>query len=101
MGCEYYAGKTAVLTGAASGMSLCTAKTLVAAGANVVMCDVNAEGLEKAAAEVSSIGGGKVYSLVSDVRKYADAERAAALAIFVARAVFFRRDQVRDEPAAS
>ncbi len=81
MSCEYYAGKTAVLTGAASGMSLCTARTLVAAGANVVMCDVNAEGLEKAAAEVASVGGGKVYHLVTDVRKYADAERAAALAV--------------------
>ena len=32
-----YKGKTAVITGAASGMGLCTSKTLAHAGANVVM----------------------------------------------------------------
>jgi len=36
-----YAGKTAVITGAASGMGLCTSKTLAAAGATVVMVDID------------------------------------------------------------
>jgi len=78
---ETYAGKTAVITGAASGMGLCTAKTLAAAGATVVMCDINAEGVRKAADEINALGKGKAYAVEADVRKYADAERSAALAI--------------------
>ena len=78
---DYYAGKTAVITGAASGMGLLTAKTLAAAGGNVVMCDFNEEGVKKAADEINALGKGKAYAVVADVRKFADAERAAALAI--------------------
>lgn len=59
-----YKGKTAVITGAASGMGLCTSKTLAAAGANVVMCDINAEGVEKAAAEINALGRGNAYAVV-------------------------------------
>lgn len=76
-----YKDKTAVITGAASGMGLCTSKTLAAAGATVFMCDINAEGVEKAAAEINALGKGKAYAVVADVRKYEDAERSAALAI--------------------
>ena len=54
-----YDGKTAVITGAASGMGLCTSKTLAAAGANVFMCDINAEGVENAAAEINALGKGR------------------------------------------
>ena len=78
---DYYAGKTAVITGAASGMGLLTSKTLAAAGGNVVMCDFNEEGVKKAADEINALGKGKAYAVVADVRKFADAERAAALAI--------------------
>jgi len=77
----FYAGKTAVITGAASGMGLCTSRTLAAAGANVAMCDFNAEGVRKAADEINALGKGRAYSVVADVRKYEDAERAAALAV--------------------
>ena len=76
-----YNGKTAVITGAASGMGLCTSKTLAAAGANVFMCDINAEGVKKAADEINALGKGKAYAVVADVRNFADAERAAALAV--------------------
>ena len=76
-----YKGKTAVITGAASGMGLCTSKTLAAAGANVVMCDINAEGVTRAAGEINALGAGKAYAVAADVRKYEDAERSAALAI--------------------
>ena len=51
-----FAGRTAVITGAASGMGLCTARTLAEAGATVFMCDINGEGVEKAAAEINSWG---------------------------------------------
>ena len=76
-----YKDKTAVITGAASGMGLCTAKTLAAAGATVFMCDINDEGVRKAADEINALGKGKAYAVVADVRKFEDAERSAALAV--------------------
>ncbi len=78
---ETFRGQTAVITGAASGMGLCTSKTLAAAGANVFMCDINGEGVEKAAAEINALGRGRAYAVVADVRKFEDAERSAALAV--------------------
>ena len=77
---EGFAGKVAVLTGAASGMGLRTAERLAKAGAKVVMCDINAEALETAAAAIRAAGGA-VETCVTDVRKFADAEKAAALAL--------------------
>lgn len=74
-------GKTAVITGAASGMGLLTSRELVRLGATVVMCDVDGAALEKAVDVVANGGRGKVLPLVVDVRRYADAERAAALAL--------------------
>ena len=76
-----FAGKTAAITGAASGMGLCTSRTLAEAGATVVMCDINGEGVRKAADEINSWGKGKAYAVEMDVRKFADCERSAALAI--------------------
>ena len=74
-------GKTAVITGAGSGMGLLTSKELARTGAAVVMCDINGEALAKAADEVNAAGGGTAIPLVVDVRMFADAERAAALAL--------------------
>ena len=75
-----FAGKVAVLTGAASGMGLRTAQRLANAGAKVVMCDINGAALEKSAEEIRAAGG-MVETCVTDVRKFADAEKAAALAL--------------------
>ena len=76
-----FSGKTAVITGAASGMGLCTSKTLAQEGCNVFMCDINEKGVKKAADEINALGKGKAYAVVADVRKFADAERSAALAM--------------------
>ena len=77
-----FAGKTAVISGAASGMGLCSSKTLVAAGANVFMCDINGDGVRKAADEINAGGApGKAYAVEMDVRKFGDCESSAALAI--------------------
>ena len=73
-----FKGRTVVITGAASGMGLFASQELCAAGANVVMCDVNAEALAARVAEVNSAGGGRAVACVTDVRKFADAEKAAA-----------------------
>jgi 3-oxoacyl-[acyl-carrier protein] reductase len=76
-----YCGKVAIVTGAASGMGLSFSRKMCAAGGAVVMCDVNAEALEAAAAEISSAGPGRAYACPADVRSFADAEKAAALAL--------------------
>ena len=76
-----FAGKTAVISGAASGMGLCTSRTLAEAGATVFMCDINGEGVRKAADEINAWGKGKAYAVEMDVRKFADCERSAAEAI--------------------
>ena len=76
-----FAGKSAVITGAASGMGLCTSRTLAEAGATVFMVDINEEGVKKAADEINAWGKGKAYAVVADVRKFDDAERSAAFAM--------------------
>jgi len=73
-----YKGRTAVITGAASGMGLCASRELCAAGANVVMCDVNAEELETCVAEINAVGVGRAIACAGDVRRFADAEKAAS-----------------------
>lgn len=72
-----FRGKVAVVTGAASGMGLKTSEELAARGASVVMCDVNAEALSRAAADLVARGG-RAVACPGDVRRFADAERAAA-----------------------
>ena len=76
-----FAGKTAVISGAASGMGLCTSRTLAEAGTTVFMCDINGDGVRKAAEEINAWDKGKAYAVEMDVRKFGDCERSAALAI--------------------
>jgi NAD(P)-dependent dehydrogenase (short-subunit alcohol dehydrogenase family) len=61
-----FAGTTAVVTGAASGIGLALTKALLAVDARVVMADVEAAALEAAAAAVA--GTGDVLPAVLDVR---------------------------------
>ena len=67
-------GKVAVITGAASGMGLYSAKEFVRLGAKVVMCDVNEVALAEAAAEI----GESAFPVCGDVRNYDYAEAVAA-----------------------
>ena len=77
---DCYNGRTAVITGAGSGMGLLASQELAKAGANVVMCDINAEAVDGFAKEIREAGG-KATAVVADVRKFADAERAAETAV--------------------
>lgn len=52
-----FANKTAILTGAASGMGLLSAQKPAESGASVVLCDVNAERVEAAAEGIRKNGG--------------------------------------------
>ena len=67
-------GKVAVITGAASGMGLYSAKEFVRLGAKVIMCDVNDVALAQAAAEI----GDAAIPVCGDVRECAYAETVAA-----------------------
>lgn len=77
-----YKGRTAVLTGAASGMGLLASQLLVRAGANVVMCDIDEKALNRAVRALNAEGNpGRAFACTGDVRRYSDAEKAAALAV--------------------
>src|SRR6188474_1180940 len=54
-------GKTAVVTGATGAFGALAAKVMCGAGANVVICANNANGLKKLSAECEALGGGKVH----------------------------------------
>ena len=69
-------GHTAVITGAASGFGLECSRIAAARGRNVVMADVQADALERAAAEISALGV-QVLAQRVDVAK---AEQVDALA---------------------
>jgi NAD(P)-dependent dehydrogenase (short-subunit alcohol dehydrogenase family) len=74
-------GRTAVITGAASGIGLASAKALAGLGLNVVMADVHADGLAEARAEVAAISApAKVASAATDVAKFADIQALAKTA---------------------
>lgn len=73
---QSFAGRTAVVTGAASGMGLAMARRFAAEGMNVVMADVEAAALEAAATSITP-SGGKLLAVPTDVSVAADVERLA------------------------
>ena len=76
---DRFAGRTAVITGGASGLGRAVAKRLVAEGGKVALWDVNADALAEAAAEV---GAAHVAALdVADAAAVAKAAAASAEAL--------------------
>ena len=65
-----FTGKTAISTGAASGMGLLFAQNFANLGGNVVLCDVNEQVLNEKVAEINDNGKGKAIGVVCDVRDY-------------------------------
>lgn len=64
-----FSGKTAIVTGAASGMGLCASQMLSAEGTAVYMADINEERLNAEARAITDAGG-KAVACVCDVRDY-------------------------------
>lgn len=65
-----FQNKTAIITGAASGMGLYFSKSWVAEGGNVVMSDISAAALEQAAEELNLMRAGCAIGVLCDVRDY-------------------------------
>jgi len=65
-----FAGQVALVTGAASGMGLATARAFANAGAAVTLADVSEAALQQAVDEITSAGG-KAISVVCDVTEEA------------------------------
>jgi len=70
---DRYRGKSAIVTGAASGIGRATALLLAAEGARVVLCDVS-EAVETTRKEIAEAGG-TAHSIVADVTVQEDVER--------------------------
>lgn len=73
--------KTAISTGAASGMGLLFAQNFAALGGNVVMCDVNKEALDEKVAQINEKGVGKAIGAICDVRDYSQVCNARDTAV--------------------
>ena len=70
--------KWVLVTGAASGIGLSTARAFAKRGANIVLADVNEAALAKAVAEMSKLGG-EYVPLQCDVSSEVSVTKGAAL----------------------
>ena len=71
------AGRTAVITGGASGIGLAAAKRYAGLGMKVVIADLRQEALEAAAKEIAAVPGspGEVLTVACDVSRRDDVEK--------------------------
>lgn len=79
-----FQGKTAIVTGAASGMGLLFSQNFTALGGNAVMCDVNEEALKNLVEKINGENSGKAIGVCCDVRNYSQvcAARDKAVEVF-------------------
>jgi NAD(P)-dependent dehydrogenase (short-subunit alcohol dehydrogenase family) len=77
---ELAAGKVAVVTGAGSGIGRALAERFARSGLHVVLADVQADALEKAAVDVASLGV-DTLAVPTDVSVEADVQALAAAAV--------------------
>jgi len=75
-----FSGKTAIVTGAASGIGAAIARELAQRGAMVILCDLDEGGMAKVAAEIAAAGG-KAHSIRTDTGDAAQVEAMVAFAV--------------------
>jgi NAD(P)-dependent dehydrogenase (short-subunit alcohol dehydrogenase family) len=75
-----FAGRVAVVTGAASGIGRALAERFAGEGMHVVLADVEADALEAAARELA-VSGASTLAVRTDVSKAADVEALARVAV--------------------
>ncbi|NLC43933.1 MAG: SDR family oxidoreductase [Clostridiales bacterium] len=76
-----FTNKTAVSTGAASGMGLLFSQNFAKLGGNVAMCDVNEQALSKCVDEINAKGHGRAIGITCDVRDYEQVCKARDIAV--------------------
>jgi NAD(P)-dependent dehydrogenase (short-subunit alcohol dehydrogenase family) len=76
-----FAEKVAIVTGAASGIGLATARRLGSEGARVVLADLNGEKLEGAARDVQAAGAPAAWGVRCDVSSEREVEAAVVTAV--------------------
>ncbi len=75
-----FKNKTAIASGAASGMGLLFSKEWATEGGNIVMCDVNTEKLKICVDEINALNKGKAIGVACDVRDYEQIKNACKTA---------------------
>lgn len=99
-------GKAVVVFGGASGIGRCAAIGFAAAGASVVVADLDRDGAENSAQAICAAGGAAA-SIVTDVARYTDVAAAVELSVsrydrvdvvFNCAGVFVRRPLLEHEP---
>ena len=75
-----FKNKTAISSGAASGMGLLFSQCFAQKGGNVVLCDVNQKILNEKVAEINTAGG-KAIGVICDVRDYSQVCNARDIAL--------------------
>jgi NAD(P)-dependent dehydrogenase (short-subunit alcohol dehydrogenase family) len=77
---DRFAGKSVLVTGAASGIGLAAARAFAAEGARLVLADLNGAGAETAAASIRAAGGEAIAAAL-DVADFEQCAAAVALAV--------------------
>ena len=71
-----FENKTAIVSGAASGMGLLFSENFAELSGNVVMCDVNEQRLSEAVEAINNKGKGRAVGVLCDVTKYSEVKAA-------------------------
>src|SRR5690242_10069011 len=69
--CRRYEGRVAIVTGAAQGLGLVIARRLAEEGADVVICDIQEDRLQRAAYELQQSTNRRIFPLAGDLSEAA------------------------------
>lgn len=81
---------TAVITGGASGIGLATAQALYAEGANIVLADINEDGLRAAEGHLkthSPGASGQIVCIPTDVRREEEVQELMEMAVTICKSI--------------